>query len=477
MSAQLSHALSKDSILAGYGSLPRALSYYSLAIALIAVALFLHEFLERLLGDQATYLLFAVPAVIIAGGLGGIGPALLTTALGIVVGFYFSGETYSLTLEQFVSLGAFCALGAGMGVLGDRLKRARSASAASVQELHIREAHLRSILDTIPDAMVVVDDEGSIQSFSSTAERLFGYAQSEVLAQNVELLVRPADRRNHRRHIQDYITTEEHRISGKGRLAVGQRKDGTTFPMELFVGETKSEGKRFFTGFVRDLTERHKTEARLQELLTELSHVSRLAALGEMASTLAHEVNQPLTVVTNYLRGARRLLGDRPDEQSAILRDALNNAADHTLRVGEIVRRLREFVSRGSTERRVEDINKLIEEASTLAFMGTQNKGVQVRVELDPSEILVLVDKVQIQQVLLNLIRNAIEAMEDTPRRELTVSSAPLEGNMVAVRVADTGPGISPEVAPQLFRAFCTTKDHGMGIGLSICRTIIESHG
>jgi two-component system sensor kinase FixL len=477
MPLTFNYPTSKESLLAGYASLPRALSFYSLSIALIAAAFFLHESLERLLGDQAAYLLFAVPAVIVAGGLGGLGPALLTTGLGIFVGMFFSGEDYSLTLGQFVSIGAFITLGAGMGVLGDRLKQARSAFAASAELLRLREAHLTSILDTIPDAMIVIDDRKLIRSFSSAAERLFGYSQTEVLAQNVNKLMPPADRENHDSQLRHYMATGERLIPRNGHPATGQRKDGSTFPMELFLGEMKTDDNRLFTGFVRDLTERHKSEARMQELQTELFHVSRLAALGEMASTLAHEVNQPLTVVTNYLKGARRLLENHPDERLADLREALNKAADQTLRAGEIVRHLREFVTRGTTERRVESIRGLIEEASALAFVGVEKKNVQLKVQLDSSVNFALVDKIQIQQVLLNLIRNAIEAMADSPLRELIVSSAPCEDNMVAISIADSGPGIAADVASRLFQAFFTTKPYGTGIGLSICRTIIESHG
>ena len=258
---------------------------------------------------------------------------------------------------------------------------------------------------------------------------------------------------------------------------VGQRKDGSTFPMELAVGEMKSGTQRFFTGFIRDLTERQQTEARLQELQSELVHISRLTAMGEMASTLAHELNQPLSAISNYLKGSQRLLEAATDENSVTLRDALDKAADQALRAGQIIRRLRDFVSRGESERRVENLTKLIEEASALALVGAKDHGIRVHFQFDPSVDLVLADKVQIQQVLLNLIRNAIEAMEGAPVRELLISVRPDEGRHVQVSVADTGSGIAPEIAEQLFQPFVTTKRQGMGVGLSISRTIIEAHG
>jgi two-component system sensor kinase FixL len=239
----------------------------------------------------------------------------------------------------------------------------------------------------------------------------------------------------------------------------------------------KSGQERFFTGFIRDLTESQKTEARLQELQSELVHVSRLTAMGEMASALAHELNQPLSAIANYMKGSRRLLEDSSDEHAMILREAMDKAAEQALRAGQVIRRLRDFVARGESERRVEGVKKLVEEASALALVGVRDKGVHVRFEFDPRTDFVLADKVQIQQVLLNLMRNAIEAMADADKRELVVSTALAPDDMVEISVSDTGTGISPEIAAQLFQPFVTTKRQGMGVGLSISRTIVEAHG
>ena len=215
---------------------------------------------------------------------------------------------------------------------------------------------------------------------------------------------------------------------------------------------------------------------RLQELQSELVHISRLTAMGEMASTLAHELNQPLSAIANYLKGVRRLLERQGDTQSGIIADAVDKAAEQALRAGEIVRRLRDFVARGESERRVESIAKLVEEASALALVGAKEQGVRVRTQYDLAVDLVLADKVQVQQVLLNLMRNAIEAMAGSPRRDLSLSTAAAEG-MAVISVADTGPGIDAEIEAQLFQPFVTTKPHGMGVGLSISRTIVQAHG
>ena len=365
----------------------------------------------------------------------------------------------------------------GRLVGASKVARDITAARAAQAALEEREAHLQSVLDTVPDAMVVIDTQGIMQSFSATAERLFGYSAAEVVGRNVSILMPEPYRGQHDSYLARYRTTGEKRIIGMGRLVVGQRRDGSTFPMELAVGEMHSGERRFFTGFVRDLTERQETQKRLQDLQSELIFMSRFTALGEMASTLAHELNQPLTAVTSYLNGARRLIDGGKPGDIATVRGAIEKAAEQSLRAGEIIKRLREFVARGESERQCEDLRKLIEEASALALVGIKETGARARFVFDPKACFVLVDKVQIQQVILNLMRNAIEAMESSPRRELVVESRALDGDMVELSVTDTGSGIAPEIAARLFTPFTTTKRNGMGVGLSICRTIVEAHG
>jgi two-component system sensor kinase FixL len=351
------------------------------------------------------------------------------------------------------------------------------ATAELVRDLRAREAHLQSILDTVPDAMIVIDDKGLVQSFSKAAERLFGWAAAEIIGRNVAILMPQMYAKAHHDYIRHYLDTGVRRIIGIGRIVSGLRKDGSTFPMELSVGEMRSGDSRSFTGFVRDLTERQQAEARLQELQSELVHISRLTAMGEMASALAHELNQPLSAIANYLRGSQRLIAGGDASAIARVGDALDKAAGQALRAGEIVRRLRAFVSRGDSELKVESLAKIVEEASALALVGVKEHGVRVEVSLAPSADRVLADKVQVGQVMLNLLRNAVEAMLDSPTRRLTVSSEPLDDRTVRVSCADTGAGIDAAIAPELFRPFATTKPQGMGIGLSISRTIVEAHG
>jgi two-component system sensor kinase FixL len=344
--------------------------------------------------------------------------------------------------------------------------------------LEAAEARLRSILQTVPDAMIIIDDRGRIESLSTTAERLFGYSMGEIAGKNVSVLMPSPDREQHDTYLKRYLATGERRIIGIGRIVVGQRKDGTTFPMHLTVGELRSAERHYFTGFIRDLTDQQLTETRLKELQSEVTHMSRFTALGEMASTLAHEINQPLTAISNYLRGSQRLLDRIESPTTPMLRDALGKAADQALRAGHIIRRLREFVSRGESDRRIENLAKLIEDASTLALVGAREAGITASFRLDPNADLVLADRIQIQQVLVNLIRNAMESMTETANeRRLEIASAAGVGDVVEVSVADSGPGLAPEVASHLFQPFVTTKRKGMGLGLSICRTIVEAHG
>jgi two-component system sensor kinase FixL len=450
-----------------------ALRYVLVPLA-VTIAFLARLALTPVLQDASPYLLF-IPAVLVAGGLGGLGPGLLATGLSVVLGFFVTTSS-STSVPEIANAVLFAIIGAGIAWSGELLQRNRVQAANSTREAIAREAHLASILETVPDAMIVIDEHGIVQ-FSTAAERLFGYSRPEVIGKNIKMLMPSPYREKHDDYMSRYMRTGERRIIGIGRLVVGERKDGSTFPMELAVGEMRSGDRHFFTGFIRDITQRQASEARLQELQSELVHVSRLTAMGEMASALAHELNQPLLAIVGYMKGSRRLLESGAEDSSSLLRDALDKAGDQAMRAGQIIRRLREFVGRGDTERRVESVKKLIEEASALALVGTKDQRVRVRFQFDPTIDLVLVDKIQIQQVVLNLIRNAVEAMARSERRELTISTAAEDDDMVAVSVADTGSGIAPEVMSQLFQPFATNKPHGMGVGLSICRTIVEAHG
>ncbi len=341
----------------------------------------------------------------------------------------------------------------------------------------VREAHLRSILETIPDAMIVIDEAGHILSFSTAAEKMFGFAEAELLGENVSALMPSPDRERHDAYLARYFTTGEPRIIGIGRVTTARHRDGTTFPIDLHIGEARIGEARVFTGFIRDLTERQQAELRLHDLQSELAHVSRVTAMGTLATSIAHELNQPLTAIANYVETAVELLETPDEDMLAIVREALADCAAQSVRAGQIVRRLRDFISRGETERRVESLARVVNEASALALVGAGERGVEVEVKLDPTADKVLIDRIQVQQVVLNLVRNAIEAMEESRTRRLKIGSRKLGDNQVQVTIEDSGAGIEPDIAARLFQPFVSTKSTGMGLGLSICHTIVHGHG
>ncbi|MFZ5791044.1 MAG: PAS domain S-box protein [Pseudomonadota bacterium] len=344
-------------------------------------------------------------------------------------------------------------------------------------ELQEREARLRSIFDTAPDAIVVIDETGRIQSFSASARRLFGYEPEEVIGQNVRMLMPSPHREAHDSYLQRYLDTGERRVIGVGRVVLGLRKGGTTFPLELSVGEIRLNGKRLFTGFLRDVTERQASEQRLHELQAELLQMSRVSSMGAMASAFAHELSQPLGAAMNYLNAVRRMLEDGTGAPSPRALEGVQRAGAEIARAGQIIQRLRQFIQKGRTERSWERLGKVVEEASALALIGAAERAVKIRFEIAADLPPVFVDRIQIQQVLTNLVRNAIEAMAGSPRRDLTIAASAAPNDAVEVVVIDTGPGIAPELASNLFKPFMTTKSDGMGVGLSICRSIVQAHG
>lgn len=340
------------------------------------------------------------------------------------------------------------------------------------------ESHLRSILATVPDAMVVIDAHGHIISFSAAAEKMFGYAEVEVIGENVSMLMPSPDRERHDQYLENYRRTGVRKIIGIGRVTTARHRDGNTFPIELSVGEASLDGRRIFTGFIHDITHRQQAEMRLQDLQAELAHVGRISEMASLASSLAHELNQPLTAIANYCEAARDMSEGSIDVATAeLIRGAMDEAAREAIRAGQIVGRLRQFMSHGESERRPESLSKLITEANALALVGSREHGIDVQMQLDHDADDVFVDRVQIQQVLTNLIRNAIDAMLDSPMRSMVICAEAGPADFVTVTVEDTGSGISASVADRLFQPFVTSKQAGMGIGLSICRTIIEAHG
>jgi len=347
----------------------------------------------------------------------------------------------------------------------------------SFAEVAAGEELLRSILATVPDAMIIIDTSGVITYFSAAAEQMFGYGSEEVLGQNIRLLMPEPDREHHDDYMRRYLETGQARIIGIGRFTVARRRNGDVFPIQLSIGEAGTGDGRVFSGFVRDLTEREEARVHLEELQNEIAHVSRVSAMGTMASSLAHELNQPLTAIANYVEGARDLLDNPTPDILETVREVLDDAARESVRAGQIVRGLRDFIGRGTAERRAENLPRLINQANALALIGAREMGIDVDLALDPQAETVFVAGVQVQQVLVNLIRNAAEAMESSDRRRLSIRTQRLSKEFVQVSVTDSGQGFAPESLDRLFEPFFSTKGEGMGLGLSICRTIVESLG
>ena len=346
--------------------------------------------------------------------------------------------------------------------------------------MDVEKVQFDILMETAADGIIVIGPTGLVKAYNPACARLFGYSAAEVINQNVKMLMPTPYQEEHDQYIANYYATGEKKIIGLGREVVGRHKDGSTFPMYLSVGEGRLEGASIFVGIIHDLTGHHRAERQLKDLQSELLHVSRLSDMGQLASALAHELNQPLTAVTNYVKAASRTLGPAGGNSSPVLRaqELMEKAKEQTLRAGQIVKRLRDFIAKGETQRTKENLNEIIEEALVLALVGATESGIAVQRKFSAGLPPLLIDKIQIQQVVLNLVRNSVEALQDMPTRHLCISTN-VDKNRggVTVAVSDSGAGLAPKVLDQLFQPFVTTKQGGMGVGLSICKSIIDAHG
>ena len=344
--------------------------------------------------------------------------------------------------------------------------------------LRAREAQLRSILETVPEAMVVIDEHGDIQSFSSAAERMWGYGADEVLGRNLRMLATEEEGERYATALRNYIETGQTTAIGRTVPGTGLAADGRVFPAEIQVGVSRSGGELRVTMFFTDISERLVTEERMSDLNNELAHMSRQGAMSELAADLAHELNQPLAAVSNLIATAR-MMTERGTDPARII-DLLKMGGEQTLRAGEIIRRLRAFMAKRDVDMRAEPLADLIRDTVDLVMVGTRPFDIRLDFDFDPAAPRVFADRVQVQQVLVNLLRNAIDALRDQPRarRHISIVSRRVDDGMVEIEMSDNGPGIPTEILDNLYERFSTTKpDSGMGIGLSISRRIIEAHG
>jgi len=342
-----------------------------------------------------------------------------------------------------------------------------------------REAELMAILRTAVDAIVLMDANGRIEIVNAAAEKLFGYSQAELAGQPVEILMAEPHRSRHTGYLQRYLATGAARIIGIGRELEACTRDGRRIPIHLSVSEIRLEGSHRFTGFIRDLSEQRATRETIAEQRERLAHVGRLSTMGEMTASIAHEINQPLTAISMYAQSGLKLL-QRSDPDLAKLGMALEKLNTQTLRAGAIIERIQRFTRAQDSQRESVEINTLMRELVKLAEGDARLHDLELDFDLATGLPLLLADPIQLQQVALNLIRNAIDAMNEigcANGRCIRIATAALPDGRVEVAVTDQGPGVAEDQTDLLFTPFHTTKKEGMGMGLSICRTIIAEHG
>lgn len=342
----------------------------------------------------------------------------------------------------------------------------------------VSEVRLDSLLDTAVDGVILINDEMKILVFNSACEQLFGYASAEVVGRNVSMLMPTDYSSKHDDYVHHYMNTGEKRIIGIGREVSGRHRDGSEFPLELSVGEALTPEGRQFVGILRDLRPRKAVERRVNQLQAELVHLARVSAMDEMGSAVAHELNQPLTAVMLYLQAVTRrmhaLNGDGPKDP--MLLETIEKAKREAERAGNIIQRMRHFVEKREPDRRTVHLFQLLDETLELTRVGTNSEGIRIDVTLSDELPTVEADPVQVQQVMVNLLRNAFEAVRGSLDPHVRIS-AEADKHFVSVVVEDSGPGIPQEVHERLFKAFSTSKRTGMGLGLSISRSIAQNHG
>jgi two-component system sensor kinase FixL len=340
-----------------------------------------------------------------------------------------------------------------------------------------RLLEMQALLDATVDAVITIDHRGRVEMFNRAAEGLFGYTAAELIGQNVNVLMTDRDRNQHDGYMQRYQQGGAPHIIGIGREVEARRKDGSSFPAFLSVGRVAGAEPPRYVGLLHDISVRRRAERDAHEARERMMHVSRLATMGEMAAGISHELNQPLTAIATTAQACTRIMaGVNPDLDE--VRTALERMAGQALRAGEIIRRLRNLVRRHESELEPADINAVINELGALTMADARANDVHIRVELTPGLPSVMIDRIQIQQVLLNLLRNSVDALQSMPAGEklLSVRSSAPHAGWVEVAVSDTGPGVAAEMLDHLFTPFATTKSDGTGLGLAISRTIVEAH-
>ena len=415
------------------------------------------------------YILF-LPLIWIATrhGLPGASWSVLAIQIGLIVGLEIQGHSEAV-LRAFQLL-MFALASTGL-MLGAVVSERRRLSLALVDS----EEHRSAILNTVPDGVLMIDTHGNIQSINPAVERLFSRPSPWLVGH----------------HVSELVEGGGPDLLDRLKLAVrtpawapacweldARRADGSKFPIEVGAGRFDLLGAEHYTVVIRDITARRNAEVRFREHQAELAHVARVSLAGEMAAGLAHELSQPLTAITAYARGCLRLLAESKSEP-ALVQEGIGEVVKQAERAGDVIDRLREFVRGGEYRRAATDLEVLIDAVMGLTRVEAMQHAVEIEARIDPGLPAVLADRVQIEQVLVNLLRNAMDAMDaaDSERRSIAVAARSNSNGAVEISVADTGPGVAAELTDTIFEPFVTTKSNGMGMGLSISRSIVDSHG
>ncbi|MEP9357322.1 ATP-binding protein [Sphingomonas sp. KR3-1] len=403
-----------------------------------------------------------------------LAPAIIIfPAIPSVLGF----ASYQFGLLGF-GAAQFLVLLGNVVILAVVLMRAIRHADMQSRALAIRGAKLAAVLEMVPDAVILIEEDGTILDFSAAAERLWGYRAEDVLGKPVTLLAPPEHSQRYDSELLNARSIDFNTTQSRVLSAVGRRSDGTLFPLEARAGRVEADDAKCLTVFVRDMSAQFTIEDQVAQLNAELAHLARQSAMGEAAADLAHELNQPLTAAANYLSAAAMIAKTSGTEEKGA--EMVGNAREQVMHAGEIIRRLRSFTERNDTERSVELLHPMIEDAARLVLVGSGRLAAQIDCDVEPEDLRAFVDRVQIQQVLVNLMRNAVEALREagSENPRVWITARPAADTMVEVRCSDNGPGLSAETIEHLGKRFSAKRtSDGMGIGLSISKRIVEMHG
>lgn len=336
------------------------------------------------------------------------------------------------------------------------------------KENELQANWIRQLYEHMPDAVFFMTDNNRISACNRAAVTLFGYEEDELLDRKIDFV---------------WSSTPDVQIRGRWadqgavRAGLATTKTGVQFPTALTIIREQGEGRTFAAAIFEDFRTERETLQQVQELQRELARLARIIALGEMTATLAHELSQPLSSIAAYSEGCRRFMTSDRRRHGVELREALSEITQHALWAGTIVKNIRDFAKRGASDKRLEAMHALIPEATTLGRIGSTRKGLHIDLQLEAERDIVVADRVQIVQVLVNLLHNAVEATDGVEQPAIAIHTRTDDLSHLVVDVSDNGCGIAAEIEDALFRPFVTSKPHGLGMGLALSKRIIEAHG